>query len=333
MASSSDSQVPIFLDRLRSLFRSSSPDRREEEPRRGLVIATCVLLSLVLWLSLTLQEQRTVSVAFPVEVEGVAEGQAFTERPPSTVRVQLQGTGMDLLRLAFNPPTIRVEAGGDELNVEEAIDLPSANDARVESIQPRVIDVRMEPRVERVLPVRSRLAIHPASTYELIDSPSFEPDSVTVAGAKSVISSLESWPTDSLTLENVQDTLRRAVPLQDTLSGLVERSTDQVTAIVQTGRFAEENREVTVEVTGVPAGQDLITLQPSTVTIRYRVLFEQLFESRRSSEFFATVSYSEIRRDTTGFVEPQIHVPSGLVIRDPEPIPPRVRYYTFLSGE
>jgi YbbR domain-containing protein len=292
-----------------------------------------VLLSVVLWLSLTLQEQRTVSVAFPVEVEGIAEGQALTERPPSTVQVQLQGTGMDLLRIAFNPPTLRVQAGGEKLNVEEAINLPSANDARVESIQPRVVDVQLEPRVERTLPIRSRLAINPASTYELIEPPSLDPDSVTVAGAESVVSSMESWPTDSLTLENVQDTLRREIPLRDTLSGLVERSTDRVTAVVRTGRFAEENREVTVEVTGVPAGQDLITLEPSTITIRYRVLFEQLFESRRSSEFFATVSYSRIRTDTTGYVEPQIHVPSDLVIRDPEPIPPRVRYYTFLSGE
>lgn len=333
MASNSDSQVPIFLDRLRSLFRSSPSERRDEEPQRGLVIATCVLLSLVLWLSLTLQEQRAVNVEFPVEVVGLAEGQALAERPPSTVQVRLQGTGMDLLRLAFNPPTIRVEAGGGELDVEEAIDLPSANDAQVEGIQPRVIEVEMEPRVERTLPVRSRLGIQPASTYEVIDGPILDPDSVTVAGATSVISSLEAWPTDSLVLENVQDTVRREVPLQDTLTGLVERQPDRVTMVVRTGRFAEESREVTVEVTGVPAGQDLITLQPSTITIRYRVLFDQLFKSRRSSEFFATVSYSQIRTDTTGYVEPQIHVPSDLVIRDPEPIPPRVRYYTFLSGE
>jgi hypothetical protein len=134
-------------------------------------------------------------------------------------------------------------------------------------------------------------------------------------------------------MRNVRDTVRAQVALRDSLAQLVERSADQVTVTARAGKFAEETREVTVEVTGVPTGQDLVTLQPATIRIRYRVLFQQLFASRRSSEFFATVSYSQIRSDTTGYVRPNIHVPSDLVIRDPEPIPPRLQYYTFLSDE
>jgi hypothetical protein len=75
-----------------------------------------------------------------------------------------------------------------------------------------------------------------------------------------------------------------------------------------------------------------VSLQPSTVRIRYRVLFEDFFKARRSSEFFATVSYDQIRSDTTGYVVPRVHVPADLHIRNPEPIPPRLRYYTFVTG-
>jgi hypothetical protein len=334
VASDSDSQVPIFLERVRSLFRGSGgPDQREEDPQHGVAIAVCVLLSLVLWLSLTLQEERTVSMSFPVSVVDVGEDQALTERPPSSVRVQLAGSGMDLLRLVFNPP--RVQVAGDEagIDVREALMLPRTSDAQVLSVNPSTINLQLEPRIQRRLPVRPRLNVGLASSYELIDPPSLRPDSITVSGATSVLEPLAAWPTDSLVLENVRDTLRREVPLRDTLSGLVRRSTDRVLVTVRSGRFAEETREVNVEVTGVPAGQDLVALQPSTIEIRYRVLFRQLFASRRSSEFFATVSYSQIRSDTTGYVEPQIHVPSDLVIRDPEPIPPRVQYYTFLSAQ
>lgn len=334
MASDSDSQVPIFLERVRSLFRGSGDSaQRDGDPHRGVAIAVCVLLSLVLWLSLTLQEERTVSMSFPVTVVDVGDDQALTERPPSSVRVQLAGSGMDLLRLVFNPPSIQVSADEAAISVREALVLPRANDAQVLGVNPGTINLRLEPRMQRRLPVRPRLNIRPASTYELIEPPSLRPDSITVSGATSVLGPLEAWPTDSLDLENVRDTLRREVPLQDTLTGLVRRSTDRVLVTVRSGKFAEETREVKVEVTGVPAGQDLVALQPSTIQIRYRVLFDQLFASRRSSEFFATVSYSQIRSDTTGYVEPQIHVPSDLVIRDPEPIPPRVQYYTFLSAQ
>jgi YbbR domain-containing protein len=326
--------VPIFLERLRSLFRTSDDtDPHEENPHRGMAIAVCVMLSFVLWLSLTLQEQRVVTVAFPVEVSGIPADKALVERPPASVDVQLQGAGMDLLRLVFNPPPILASAGEGALNVEEALSIPRANDARVQSVTPQSIDVRMEPRVQREIPVRPRLNVQLSSAYELIRPPQIAPGSISVSGATSVVSDLTAWPTDSLTLRDVRDTLRTSVPLQDTLTGLVERSAEAVRVTVEAGKFAEETREVDVEVTGVPGGQNLVALQPSSVRIRYRVLFDQLFDSRRSSEFFATVSYSQIRSDTTGYVTPRIHVPSDLVIRDPEPIPPRLQYYTFLSDD
>jgi YbbR domain-containing protein len=330
----SDSQVPIFLDRLRNLFRPSSEEGRpNEESSPGTALAVCVLLSFVLWLSLTLQEQRMVSVDFPVEVGEQPEGRALVERPPSSVTVQLRGTGLDLIGLVFNPPSIVVEAGQEQVDVAEALKLPRASDAQVESVTPRAIDVKTEPRVEKRVPIRPRLTVRTASAHELIDEPTITPDSVTVIGAESVVEPLTAWPTDSLVLKDIRDTVRATVALEDSLTGLVQRSDDRVSVVARAGKFAEETREVTVQVTGVPAGQDLVTLQPSTIRIRYRVLFDQLFASRRSSEFFATVSYSQIRSDTTGYVEPRIHVPSDLVIRDPEAIPPRLRYYTFLSGE
>lgn len=334
MTTDTDSQVPIFLDRLRSLFRSSTEEEyREDDSNQGLAIAVCVLLSLVLWLSLTLQEQRMVTVDFPVEVTRVPDGTALAARPPSSVAVELQGIGLDLLGLIFSPPTVEVEANDGRMDVRDAVNLPRTSNARVESVTPRTISVSTEPRIERRIPIRGRLDIRLAEAYELITRPSLTPDSVTISGAQSIVEGIDAWPTDSLVLRTVRDTVRATTTLRDTLNGLVERGVENVKVVVHAGKFAEETREVKVQVTGVPAGQNLVTLQPSSIRIRYRVLFEQLFASRRSSEFFATVSYDQIRSDTTGYVEPQIHVPNDLVIRDPEPIPQRLRYYTFLTGD
>jgi len=334
VAADSDSQVPIFLDRLRTLFRPSTDGGRSEEGRNwGVAVAVCILLSFVLWLSLTLQERRTVNIEFPVEVASLPDSQALVDLPPSVVSVQLRGTGLDLLGLIFDPSPIQVSAEEGTVDVQEAIDLPRTMDAQVESVSPQIITLKLESRVQRKVPVWPDLDIRPASAYELIDEPTITPDSVTVSGAQTVVGDLDAWPTDSLALKGIEDTVRTTLALKDTLSGLVTRNVDQVIVEARAGKFAVETREVTVDVTGVPAGQDLVALQPSTIRIRYRVLFDQLFASRRSSEFFATVSYSQIRSDTTGYVEPRIHVPASLEIRDPEPIPPRLRYYTFLSGE
>lgn len=272
-----------------------------------------------------------VSVEFPVEIGPLPEGQALVERPPSSVTVHLEGTGLDLLGLVFDPPTITVAPEEGNVAVDDALTLPQASNAQVTGFTPGVIELKLEPRVERKMPVQPRYKIDLASGHELIDTPTVRPDSITVAGARSVVEGINRWPTDSLVVTDVRDTTKAEVALRDTLPKLVEKSTDQVSVTIRAGKFAEESRKVTVQVTGVPSGQDLVTLEPSTIRIRYRVLFEELFEARRSSEFFATVSYDQIRSDTTGYVTPNIHVPSDLVIRDPEPLPPRLQYYTFLS--
>lgn len=327
-----DSQGPVFLERLRQIFLPPTDEHREgDEPRRGIIIAVCVSLSFMLWLSLSLGEERAVTLDLPIRVAEVPEGQALAETPPSSARVQVRGSGLELLRLLYDPPSIRVSATSEVVGLEEALDLPQVADVRVESIIPSSIELQMEPRTTRPIPVISRAEIELASAHELLSEPELEPDSIQVVGAQSIVDSLSGWPTEQIVIEDLQDTVRVDVPLADTLTRLIDRSADQVTLIARAGRFAEATREVKVEVTGVPSDQNLVALQPSSIRIRYRVLFDELFESRRSSEFFATVSYAQIRSDTTGYVEPNIHVPSDLLIRDPEPIPPRLRYYTFLS--
>jgi hypothetical protein len=328
VAPSSDSQGAIFWDRLRDLFVPDEEPRPREKPRRGLAITVCVLLSVILWLSLTLTEERMQELRLPVEVTETPEGQALAERPPSHVRVQVEGPGLDLLRLLYNPPVVSVDATTDQVNVEEQIKISQAS---LESVTPASFEITLDSLSTRRVPVRSRVRVNLEDAYELIDPPDWNPDSVQVKGAESVVAGVEAWPTDSMTIDNLQDTVKVQVSLQDTLQGLAEVTPESVRLVARAGRFAKEKREVEVEVTGVPSGQDLVSLQPASVRIQYRVLFEDMFKARNSSEFFATVSYDQIRSDTTGYVTPRVGVPTDLRIRDPEPIPSRLRYYTFIS--
>jgi len=331
VATNSDSQGAIFWEWLRALFVPEEEPRRNEDPRRGLAITTCVLLSCILWLSLTLGEQRTQTIQLPVEVVETPEGQALAEVPPTHVRVQLQGRGLDLIRLLYTRPVVEVSATTSQVDVTEEIALPQGTSLRIESVTPASFEMALETRRTRDVPVQSRVQVNLASEYELIEALQFEPDSVEVEGAESIVRRLDAWPTMSRSVDNLQDTVEVQVPLADTLSRLVDVRPQTVRMIARAGRFVEETREVEVEVTGVPVGQDLVSLQPSTIQIRYRVLFRDLFKARRSSEFFATVSYDQIRSDTTGYVTPRVHVPPDLLILDEEAIPSRLRYYTFVS--
>ena len=332
MATNSDSQSAVFWDRLRRLFESDDEQPRpREEPRWGIAITVCVVLSFILWLSLTLGEERTQTFQVPVEVAGTPEGKALAEVPPSHVQITAQGRGLDLIRLLFDPPVVPVNATSGQVNVEEQISPPQGSSIQFESVSPTSFEMSLDPVLTRQVSVQSRVQINPEEAYELIDTPLLDPDSVQVRGARSIVREIDAWPTASQTIDNLQDTVEVQVPLADTLRRLVEVTPETVTLTARAGRFVEKTREVEVEVTGIPSGQNLVSLQPSTVRIRYRVLFEDFFKARRSSEFFATVSYDQIRSDTTGYVMPRVHVPTDLHIRNPESIPPRLRYYTFVT--
>jgi hypothetical protein len=296
-------------------------------------MAVCILVSSVLWLSLTLQEQRTVSFEVPTRIINMPEGKALTHVPPATVQVKVSGEGRQLIWLYMNPPTMPIDAASSEVNVESALDLAQEAGVRIESVEPQQVDLVKEPRVERSVPVASRVEVDLPPTHELLGPLRIRPDSITVWGAESIVGSLAAWPTERRTIRDLTDTLETSIALIDTLSQLVDRSTATVTLRAEAGKFAEATREVDVNVTGVPSDQNLVALEPSTIRVRYRVLFDQLFESQRASGFFATVAYSQIRTDTTGYVRPRIHTPPDLVIRDPEPIPARLQYYTFVSNE
>lgn len=334
MAASSDSQGAIFWDRLRRLF--TPPEETGASggpPNRGVVLSVCVLISTVVWLIFTLQETKTVTMDVPTRVVNVPSGQALTDVPASTVRVQVHGDRRQLLWLYLNTPVVPIDATSNEVNVEDALNIPQISDVRIENVTPRRVNVPKGERVERRLPIRNRVRVNLPASHEMLRPPRLDPDSIQVSGAAALLGNLDAWPTADVVLTDVQDSIRAEVPLADTLAELVDRTVDRVTFTAESGKFTESTRELTVEVTGVPTDQNLVALEPSTIRVNYRVLFAQMFQSQRASDFFATVSYDQIRSDTTGYVRPNIHVPSDLYIRDPEPTPRRLRYYTFVSGD
>lgn len=329
------SQGPIFWERLLKVFKSSTNGQAppDDDPHRPAVIALCLVLSIVLWLVSTLGEKRTIMMDIPTSIVNVSSSRALTKVPPSSVQAEIQGQGLQLIMMHINRPQAVLDITSGSVNVRQALTLTEDSDIDVLDVTPREINVSTEPRMERRVPVRSRLDLELPPSYELLGPIRLQPDSVTISGAESIVRSLSLWPTQRMTINDMRDSLSTNVPLSDTLGTLIDRSLTSVQAVAKAGRFTEDSLRIDVDVSGVPFDQNLVDLEPRTITVKYRVLFDQMFEAKTASGFFATVSYEEIRSDTSGFVEPEISVPNDLQIRDPQPYPARLRYYTFLTGE
>lgn len=329
---SNGTQAPIFLDRIRSWFargRRFEEFEKDTTQRKGLAITICILISVLLWFMLTLQETYTATLKLPTEVL-LPTGVALTELPPDNVQVQVRGAGFQLLQLRYNPPVVPIDGEREQVNTAD-VQLGLPQDIIVESVSPRFFQLHKEERVRRRVPVRLRGEIETPDTHGLVADPRFVPDSVTVEGARSIVEQLDHWPTALLDLPVVRDSIAVRVPLADTLQKLVMVDTDEVILHVVARRFTEATREIDVIITGgVPSSQRVVVLDPSVVRVRYRVPLDQFEASLVAPDFFATVSYERIRADTTGRVRPIPHPPLDLILRDVDVIPPTLGYYEVL---
>ncbi|NND71664.1 MAG: YbbR-like domain-containing protein [Rhodothermales bacterium] len=323
-----------ILTRLSSAIAklSSSEKSTDSGEVGGGVIAICLLVSGLLWFAFSMQESYPLVMNFPTEVINLDDDKVLATLPPSTVRVQIVGEGVSLFQVYYNPPTISLDASQPEIDIEAAA-LSLSSSVRVESVTPKSYIPIVEQKKTRRVPVRLDADITLPESFEFTDLPRLIPDSVDVTGGASIIDSLQYWPTEPVDAVGVRDSISISVALKDTLSGITEVSTSQVTLLAVAREFTGGQVTVDVDVRGAPSDKKLVTLDPSTITIRFRVLLEQFNTALQSGQFSATVNYNEIRSDTTGSVRPYLSLPPNLELRDVDYFPETLRYYNYLSTE
>lgn len=330
-----DSQRPEFLDRLRGYFRrdpAGSPGDEDAPPRRTVAVIVCLVISGILWLTFNMQETHEMVIPLEVQVENMPSDRMLADSLPQSIRVTVEAERVQLLGLIWDPPAVPINVSNSRIAVEEVI--PYLGGVRVQGVSPTIIEPRLEPQVRRRIPIRLRHNISTPTSHDFLDPPSITPDSVMVVGAMSVIEDLEYWPTELVEVENLRDTLKVLVELSDTLGSLVRTRPREVMLTAIAGEFIGAVREVDVHPQGVPSsGEQVVVLDPMTVRVRYRVLFSQYDQALIAPDFYAEVSYDQIRADRTGRVRPTLNTPENLEIRDAEMIPSTVGYFDVVSDQ
>ncbi len=304
------------------------PARKEPDDRprrRGVTVTVSVIVASLLWFTFTMRETHTRNLQIATEVRNIPESQALSQLPPERVRVQVVGDGWSLLRLQFSPPVVAINAAQDEVSVRDALNIPKS--IAIQNVSPSQIVLSKERRITREVPIELNVDIRTPATHSLIAPPTVRPDSVEISGAASVVSGIQSWPTQYRRFDNVRDSLIARVPLSDTLRGLVTRNIDYVQIEAVSEHFTEARRVIGVTVQGEPSTRQLVSLEPSSIEVRFNVVSSQYQEAMRAMDFYATVSYDEIRQDTTGRVRPQVHLPEGIIMRDVRWRPERLAYF------
>ena len=190
----------------------------------GLKIAS-LLLAFLLYAHVVTDQERERVVNVAVAVVGLPDTLTVTGELPQRVQVKVRGKWKDLIRLdlthpvlsldlaASGPGPFRTSITGEDVQ-RRAL---SADLARLltvtEVLEPRSVDLVIEAKDSRYVPVRARLIGQPSPGYRIEGAVRVEPDSVRVQGPTRALQEVDTLYTVPVDITGERERIQRQVGL------------------------------------------------------------------------------------------------------------------------
>lgn len=315
------------------LLRSAREDESTFSPReKVLVFVVAFGIALGLWVMVNLDRDFTITMDLPIVPGMVAQNQALLSSIPGKVNVSVSGVGWKLINLYNNPPTIPLNLESGTINLFEQVRdaLGSTQDYNLTKVQPSLLSVQLEERMDKRVPVDLRMDISFRSQFGFAGVVEIAPDSITVSGARSRVEAITSWPTEVLTREGLRESLNTTVALENPVE-IISLSSTEIRLIAQVAEFTEGEIRVPVVTRGLTRGR-MVTYNPTHVMVRYSVPIDEYEMSVERIPFEVFVPYAQIMRDSTGVVMPVVEMMAGdLNLRLRTVTPRTVTYFVIIN--
>ena len=141
------------------------------------------------------------------------EALAIASKPPSTVSVTVEGKPLDLIRLQSQKQSAMVvdmhnaELGSKRIHLD-AKNFTAPNFSSVHYIEPDnqylFIDVAVDTRIERSIPIKNNVTFSAAPGYALVQPPKLIKEELMVSGARNALTRIIDIPTDSLFFDSIK---------------------------------------------------------------------------------------------------------------------------------
>lgn len=323
-----------LLEAWGSLLQKSDEDQIAGLGReRIIVFVVAFILAMALWMMVNLNRDYTLNLELPLQLGGVPTEMALAEELPNSATVSVTGEGWKLINLYNNPPNLNIDVDNKEVNLLDQVQqqMNAMPNVSIQNVQPRVLSVNLDNRISKKIPIRSNVNVSFADQYDFVIPPEFDPDSVTINGAASLVENIEAWDTDTVDINGVRQDIEQIIPLHSA-SELVSLSLDQVNYSAEVAQYTEAEVEANITTQNLPSGR-IVSYSPLAVTIKYDVPIDEYADIKDENPFEVYVPYQKIIEDSTGFVTPVIEErDEKYYIKLRSFQPRRVAYYMVLDN-
>ena len=266
-------------------------------------------LSFVFWVLQSINEDNEAKYKVEVKYDNIPADVVLTGNLPREIDVSIKDKGVSLLNYALGrrlkPITLnvayRISDKADNMFTVSEDDLADkikdqlSSASEVLSIQPSPLVVSFEQLQSKMLPVRFAGEIDFARQFQLSGEIKLIPDSVEVYASQSVLDTLSAVYTSNDDISEVNDTLRKSIPLKSINHVKFKQSI--VKLYVPVSEYTEKTLQLPIEVVGLPDSIMMRTF-PSDIKLSCIVDIHN-FRNVHPHQFRLEIDYSEIKYSHT----------------------------------
>ena len=178
-----------------------------------------LVVAFIVWLNVETERQAEVRYPVPLEIVTESDEETVLEGPPEAVEVTFAGAGKDLLRLGDQPFRVRKvlepgRTGPRRVTLDpESVSGGGNLGVRAVSVEPSVISLTVDRVVAKRVPLRPFGEVEPRRGYEVAGPVSFEPPTITLIGARSVLAEIDTVAVDLGRFRDAREDVEEAIPL------------------------------------------------------------------------------------------------------------------------
>ena len=183
----------------------------------------CLAFALCAWLFFALSNSYVYQARTVVRFVNFPQNKAFHSLQSDTVKLQIEGTGWQLLfsKLRIRPQSVDIDL--KDLNKQTFVNLSDqlgyinqqfSSTQKIVYVQPDTLYFDFSSRAIKKVPVELISDIQFVKQYGISDSVKINPAYVTVTGPKEDLSKIRVWKTDTLTAKNVVRNISSKIALK-----------------------------------------------------------------------------------------------------------------------
>jgi YbbR domain-containing protein len=238
---------------------------------------TALVCAMALWFYVISLKDFQLTMEVPLTFVKLPEALAIASKPPSMVSVTVEGKPLDLIRLQSQKQSAMVvdmhnaELGSKRIHLDSK-NFVAPNFASVHYVEPDnqylFIDVAVDTRIERSIPIKSNVNFNAAPGYVIVQQPKLTQEDLLVSGARNALTRIIDISTDSAFIDSIKESKTYSVKLMtELLPPFVTPSDSMAKIFVDVQKIkSKEFKNIPIQLIGF-YDRALNTLSPQQATV------------------------------------------------------------------